>query len=411
MNLSIPCLVSFAFGALVSACAIDPEPVDTSAAESAEACDVPDVQIVHAGGTPQTARIHKLNLGTYPEAVCNDGSRGYYLRRTGFGGGSKRWLIYLEGGGSCGSKATCNERWATKRGLMRTTPQADGDVAELDATGIKSPLEVENPYFFDANYVQLGYCSSDGWSGDNPATTVGGNEVTRFHFRGRAIALAVVQDLIATAQLGQADEVLLLGSSAGGLGTTLLADDLRALLPAGIRLLALSDAGFFIDFPTFGDDPDEPTDRFLELAQSARVWGGRGDKTCDDAAASEDDRVRCRSPEELLAGPHVTTRFFVRQSQKDRIQLKSFVPDGTPPSDELDEFIESFAAQIRTSLAATKPRVGVHSTYDGEHGVINETAWSDARFTVGGTTMIDAIGQWYEKPCTKTVKRIAAPPG
>src|ERR1041384_8009238 len=51
-------------------------------------------------------------------AVCNDGTdAGYYLRR-GTGTGSKRWVIFLVGGGFCNSISSCAERARTSPDLM-----------------------------------------------------------------------------------------------------------------------------------------------------------------------------------------------------------------------------------------------------------------------------------------------------
>ena len=49
--------------------------------------------------------------------TCNDGTTaGYYIRHAA--NGSKKWLIYLEGGGHCFSRESCYQRWIAGRTLM-----------------------------------------------------------------------------------------------------------------------------------------------------------------------------------------------------------------------------------------------------------------------------------------------------
>ena len=56
-------------------------------------------------------------------AVCNDGSpAGYYVRKSY---GSKRWIVYLEGGWYCYDKSSCDARWTRLRGFMTSNMWPD----------------------------------------------------------------------------------------------------------------------------------------------------------------------------------------------------------------------------------------------------------------------------------------------
>ena len=49
--------------------------------------------------------------------TCNDGTRaGYYIRPSPTG--SRRWIIFLEGGWYCMSKSACDQRWYKMRDFM-----------------------------------------------------------------------------------------------------------------------------------------------------------------------------------------------------------------------------------------------------------------------------------------------------
>lgn len=62
--------------------------------------------------------LHKFNMSDEKSntAICNDGSpSGYYKRLNNH---SKSWIIYLQGGGYCGSEEACQHRWRHSPQLM-----------------------------------------------------------------------------------------------------------------------------------------------------------------------------------------------------------------------------------------------------------------------------------------------------
>ena len=60
-----------------------------------------------AGG-PVELQLRRLPKSSYPLAVCNDGSQASYYTQPGEHGGTV--LIWLEGGGACWDKDSCEER-------------------------------------------------------------------------------------------------------------------------------------------------------------------------------------------------------------------------------------------------------------------------------------------------------------
>ncbi|OTF80138.1 hypothetical protein BLA29_003260 [Euroglyphus maynei] len=64
----------------------------------------------------QYSAMH-LQWLTNSSVTCNDGTRaGYYIRPSPTG--SKRWIIFLEGGWYCMSKTACDQRWYKMRDFM-----------------------------------------------------------------------------------------------------------------------------------------------------------------------------------------------------------------------------------------------------------------------------------------------------
>lgn len=373
-------------------------------------CPVPRVTLTHRPGDAGLALVHKLDLARHPRAVCNDGTAGTFVFRPGFGGGAKRWLIYLEGGGSCGTGDECKTRFADQRGLMSSFGLSDGQVFTPVLEGIKASNAEENPDFYDANLVQIQYCSSDQWSGDVAAVAgAPEREITHWHFRGRAITRAVVEELLGLG-LSRAQEVLFTGSSAGGLGVGNQADDLRAQLPASIRLLAMQDAGFGLIYPPYdpltmkeSDDPPFPQELYYSAATAA--WRGRGDADCEAALGPSQDRAQCRIPSFTFPAGYITTPMFIRQSQTDGVQTKQLI-DPDDRSAAASAYRERFGAQMRSVLAGLSRQFSVFSTHDSKHGVMNTTAgWTN--LAIDGTVLRDAVGAWYRDPCRGGGKRIA----
>ncbi|XP_026306524.1 palmitoleoyl-protein carboxylesterase NOTUM-like [Piliocolobus tephrosceles] len=89
----------------------------------------------------------RLHLLLNTSVTCNDGSpAGYYLKESR---GSRRWLLFLEGGWYCFNRENCESRYNTMRRLMssRDWPRT------RTGTGILSSQPEENPYWWNANMV------------------------------------------------------------------------------------------------------------------------------------------------------------------------------------------------------------------------------------------------------------------
>ncbi|KAL3632397.1 hypothetical protein CASFOL_025381 [Castilleja foliolosa] len=127
----------------------------------------------------------------------------------GYGAGINNWLVQIEGGGWCNNVTTCLGRKNTRLGSSK-------QMAKLLAfSGI-------------LNKAQF-----------NPA-------VTKLHYRGARIFLAVIEDLLAKG-MKNAENAILSGCSAGGLASILHCDSFKALLPMSTRVKCFSDTGYFIN--------------------------------------------------------------------------------------------------------------------------------------------------------------------
>ena len=198
-----------------------------------------------------------LNTTIHPLAVCNDGSSAaYYIHR----GDPSRWVLHQQGGWWCWDDYSCLVRWnhfsnhsTELRTLMSTsalaelTKQHDTFNGEKN-TGIMAHNGTVNTVA-SASKVFLVYCSSDSHAG-NRTTHSEFAPSGVWHFRGKEIVRAVLEDLSAREQLQRATQVLLTGGSAGGMATLNNADwvgaYVRTVAPAA-RFVAMPDSGYFLD--------------------------------------------------------------------------------------------------------------------------------------------------------------------
>lgn len=184
--------------------------------------------------------LHLLSRKTYDKAVCNDGTMAaFYLRK---GSASKRWIIYLQGGGACYTKKSCGNR-ETYRSSSKIYPPTIGQKEGLFNTNCKI-----NPYWCDANMVFVPYCTSDFWTGDKKASS----KTYNFHFRGSRVVTGVIDTLIQKHGLDtQSKEILWSGCSAGGKGALYNMDRVQERLP---HMKALLDSNWWVDFPAMRED-------------------------------------------------------------------------------------------------------------------------------------------------------------
>ena len=258
-------------------------------------------------------------------ALCNDGSAPVFWYRPGSGAGARSWVIWLQGGGQCTSQASCAARARGAAGSLTSAGFAAGAGA-----GVLSPNPVTNPLLYNANAVLIHYCSSDDWSGGRgTAAAFDPDDPATWHFQGRRIALAAIASLpeLKTG-FHSALRIVLGGSSAGGLGVTVTANDILPLLPksaASVRVV--NDAGFAIEIGQF--DPSvaapyvfhgQPT-AFTQLFEAGMsLWHGRGDAKCDAKASTPEDRAACYSALVFDHG-YIGVPSFVAESQLDTVQL------------------------------------------------------------------------------------------
>ena len=184
-------------------------------------------------------------------ARCLDGSPGGYYLRTHNAKGQKadpnKWIVFMQGGGWCSSDADCAGRAGTALGSSTGWGPTYTDLYEGSETFAMNP--------FDSYTVVYGmYCDGGSWTGNSTPKQVGGKTI---YYRGRPLLDALLDDLLGKGLSGATD-LLWSGCSAGGLTTYVHADYVANRMPKTVKTLALADAMFSVESPTFSGAPGYP---------------------------------------------------------------------------------------------------------------------------------------------------------
>jgi hypothetical protein len=160
-----------------------------------------------------------------PGSTCGSGSPtgiGVWLEP-----GSRRLVLYLEGGGSCATAETCWVRptAANMTGYGATEFQREEKLTQLMFFDTRP--QSSNP-FRGANLVFVPYCTGDLHSGTRVETLMVQGQPRPTFFTG---AINVRNALVAlSATFPSLDRVILAGTSAGGAGTTFHTSTVKAAL-------------------------------------------------------------------------------------------------------------------------------------------------------------------------------------
>lgn len=320
-----------------------------------------------------------IDVGIYPEARCNDGTAAVmYIRpaNAAYGGNpivnpSRKWLIFLDGGGGCRNADECLlDRWCSGGGQVfdragkMSSAAAPAAIRGFGIFSLQPPAPAVNQ-FADYNHVLVHYCSSDNWIGSSQLAGVSTSTGTAYdiRFQGEAIVNAVVSTLLngpvgadpavaaafyntTVPNLQAASEILLGGESAGGGGLRHHLDSLYTLLQAAVadpevKINAVVDAGAppglwdpaisWADPYSPGDYPDNLLTQVEPPVRS--FWGANDsalDASCLDPAWAAAHNLIGSHPQicydtTYTLMNHITTPVFLRQDINDPLGKQRYV--------------------------------------------------------------------------------------
>jgi len=388
-------------------------------------------------GTGTDLTRYAIDLTRFPEAVCNDGTGSVFY----YGSSTKpedrnKWVIFLQGGGSCIDGQTCAQRWCsidTNYGFDKMSTS----IAKPQIRGVGFLNPTAENQFGSWNRVLLYYCSSDAWTGTATRTVQatandGSTREYQIHFKGRRIIDAVI-DTLRNAQsssrrraarhgggadadpspwpdLDDATAVIFAGSSAGGAGAKANMDRVGAKLRAtnpDLDYRGIVDAAYgtapenrnFTISTYCAKDPVNGCsyEAFTKAAREeidAGLYGAGTEESCVQwhAANAPGTEWRCGDGEHVLFH-HTTTPFFLRQDLLDP-QVGGVYVDanfGTPA-----DYAMAVESELRNLPTAEEPHEApglfVPQCADHESFTTNEPVFD---VKINGVTWHDAVWNWF----------------
>lgn len=209
-------------------------------------------------GEPISAPDGEWTDVQFPDGYCRDGTKAHIsVHRNS---ASKKFAIYLEGGGACFNDASCN--LLTFNFELKSFKQ-----------GIFNFDNPDNP-LRDWNIFYVPYCTGDVHAGDNQAGDPGPLTPNQ-HYAGHTNLKLYLSRILAT--MPDATDELLTGISAGGFGAALNVDLVARNMPATVqRFTVLDDSG-----------PPMSTKYMKSCLQDSwqKVWGFQNSilKDCGDS--------------------------------------------------------------------------------------------------------------------------------
>lgn len=233
---------------------------------------IPTLVGLVVGSFPDIWNLSLLDNEKYPKAQCLDGSQGGFWLSPGFGSGKNKYIIHHQGGGWCIDMTDCYNRSKKYLGSSKTWETSPNCTAGSSAQpcktdegdhGMLSRNPQVNPLTYNWNRIYIGYCDGGSYAGQvEDAVPVHPEDSASpvVFFRGRYILDALYETFLSSPEVGMssASEIIISGTSAGGLAVYIHADYLVGKINEEIqrsskvlpRIVAVPDAGFFMDVPS-----------------------------------------------------------------------------------------------------------------------------------------------------------------
>ena len=337
---------------------------------------------------PYNVRYYKIEKAAKLGAVCIDGSiPGYYFRE-GSGDGVNKWIIHLHGGAWCYDPETCFRR---SYSILGSTNHWSAENITNFFQGILSGNRETNPYFSNWNVIVQSYCDGGLFSGRRKEPLV--YRGRRLYFRGRQILKALVESL-KRRNIGKASDVLLSGTSAGGLAVLLQGDYLRHKLPRTASVRGLVDAGFFIDSEA-EDGSNVIGNQFRGIYS---IHNPKLRKKCEKARDSS-SKFQCLFPqytiEDIKLPIYFVNALYDHWQLSELQRLRCIYNNdkcNTAQRDRILNFRQDMISRLKDSIGRL-PHAGLFADSCIGHGqVIVDYTWS--RIRVGNSTLRDAFVDW-----------------
>jgi hypothetical protein len=369
--------------------------------------------------------LHKVDTVKYPEAKCLDGSPGAFWYHPGYGSGIDKFKIHFQGGGWCINTDDCYARSLTTQGSSNTwESMANCDQGSQAAPcvydgneGLSDKDAEVNPVAYNWNKLFIGYCDGASYSGHvlEPAAVLSTGNQSEIHFKGRYLLDAIFDTFLhsSSVQMNKAKEVIISGTSAGGLAVYLHTDYLRekivsaSTLMTPPRVAAVADAGFFMNLPSiYGTYLYSPNYQHIFEMQnvSDSVNADCISYYRQQSSSNSDETWKCFMAEYTL--PFIKTDLFISNSFVDSWQGSNIMgitdcnPSAGDCSPETIDYMNDFRLSMLTKSALgewlVEPSSGAWLCTCWTHPLVNWNHWwVDVK--VQGYSQGDVFKNWYNR--------------
>ena len=255
----------------------------------------------------------------YDEARCMDGTKsGYYYQASSQSSESKKWVLYLFGGGECDNMYSCQYQLNTSLG---SSNYFAANYSSSSGWYLASDYCPYNPGFCNWNHVGVPYCSQDLHSG---RVTVPTEDTWGLYFSGHIILKSILDDLDLLYNFNEATEIVVTGASAGGIGVWMNVDYIQERYP-NARVTAATIAGYYF-YATYYDgvnhtDPGGMADfRESGIKSAYKLYDAYVDESCKKALEDKKlDPSACMLSNNSF--PYIEVDSFAIQAQTDQTVL------------------------------------------------------------------------------------------
>lgn len=335
-----------------------------------------------------------LNAEAHPKAKCLDGSPGgYYAQEATDDSSKNKWVIYLMGGGECDTEEYCLEQTQSKHGssnFFKPTWDSSQYISYIANDDCQS-----NPEFCSWNQITNPYCSQDMHSGQIITPT---EDTWGLYFAGHFINDAILDEMdMFRNKLIDATDIIVVGASAGGIGTWMHLDYIAERYPQA-RVSGLTVAGHYF-YANYYTGPDATTD--MELADFTEVgveaayhlYDSFVDESCKAAYEGENQSAyACMISSH--SQPYVSSEVYVVQSQTDQVVLNYHDKwpadhmDDAPEQAYSKEWHENMTASLDPLVKSSKNGVFAAACY-------THTDFIATKPSINGVGFMEAYANFY----------------
>ena len=341
-----------------------------------------------------------------PEALCNNGEPAtWHFRESLSGANENKWIIRFEGGNACFDNNTCTTRWSTEEDRRFMTPAATEVIYQDPSGGVLNGDPERNPQFHDYNAIHMHYCSSDSWMGDNDLGE--GTNDSPWVFKGYQIVMGLFDELEAKPEynFANAESVLLVGYSAGGLSIVSIADATRdkvASVAPQAEISHICDSGWFMISAdeACGELMDCETYNNCPLATQFELgydfWGTS--KTLDPDCLASGLTYECTAPEYSWSFLNQDTKdnLLLIESQFDQMNHDLHVGAGCNMTEEEED---DYWVYLQEALEDSLEETGIDDylcTRCSNHDTTPKDWWYDIVLLEDDRNVADWVQGWFD---------------